>query len=144
MIPPSLITSAVGIAAGFGLAWQLQANTITQLELDQSNERSSIQRAARQTLERHMQTVAAAQANAANRGVALRTAADSARYVGNGLRLTTAATVRAASSDPAACPERAAALGVVFGEAITELTEMAGRADRHASDAQTLIEAWPR
>ena len=144
MIPLPLITSAVGIAAGFGLAWQLQANTITQLELDQSNERSSIQRAARQNIERYMQTVGTAQANATNRNVALRTVVDRTRDVGNGLRLQTAATVRAASSDPATSADAAAALGAVFDKCSTELESMAERADRHASDVQMMQEAWPK
>ena len=140
----TLISGAISAVVGFGLAWQLQAGHITQLKLDQSDERSSIQRTARQNLERYMQTVSTAQANATTRSVALRTAADRTRDVGNGLRLQTATTVRTAASDPAASADAAAALGAVFNQCSTELESMGEVADRHASDAQTLVEAWPK
>lgn len=48
------------------------------------------------------------------------------------------------------CPDTAAALDDVFGECTSRIDELAGRyaalaaaADRHASDAQRLIDAWP-
>ena len=144
MIPLTIIAGAVAGVVGFGLAWTLQAGNITQINLDAANDRIALQRTARTNLERYASQLATAQANATNRGVVLRRAADRTRDVGDGLRIKTADAVRIAASDPAACADRAAALGVVFGEAVTELTEMAGRADRHASDAQTLIEAWPK
>ena len=148
MIPLSLITSAiggaVGIAAGFGLAWQLQAHTITQIHLDTVNERISIQRANRTATEGLMQRIQSAQANATARVVNLRTAVDRTRDVGLGLRVKTADTVRSAASDPAACSDAAAALGAIFDNAVTELTSLAAIADRHASDVQMMQEAWPK
>ena len=143
-MPLALTSGAVSAVVGFGLAWTLQAGNIAQINLDAANERISLQRTARANAERYAAQLATAQSNATTRGVVLRRAADRTRDVGNGLRIKTADAVRIAASDPAACADRAAALGVVFGEAVTELTEMAGRADRHASDAQTLMEAWPK
>lgn len=140
----SLISAGIAGAAGFGLAWQLRTGTIAEIKLEQANERISLQRAARQNTERLVTQYAAAQSNATNRSVVLRADAVSAGNAGNGLRIKTADAVRTASSDPAACADRAAALGVVFNEAVTELTALAASADRHASDAQTLIEAWPK
>jgi hypothetical protein len=39
--------------------------------------------------------------------------------------------------------KRAAALTDVFGECATQLEELAGKADRHASDSLTLQQSWP-
>ena len=143
---PTLTLIAAGITAtlGFTSAWQMQAHTITKINLEGANERISLQQAARQNAERYATQISTAQANATNRGVVLRAAVDRTRDVGDGLRIKTAAAVRAAASDPAACSDTAAALGVVFAEAVGELETLAASADRHASDAQTLVDAWPR
>ncbi len=49
------------------------------------------------------------------------------------------------STDPAckAIADRAATLGDVFGECAGELTEVARKADAHASDLRTFQESWP-
>ena len=140
----TLLSVAAGIAAGFGLAWQLQAWSITQMELDHANERISLQRTARQNAERYVAQISAAQANATTRAVVLRAAADRTRDAGNGLRIKTADAVRTAASDPAACSDTAATLGKLFTAGTDEYRKLAEIADRHASDAQTLIEAWPK
>lgn len=140
----TVVVALVSAAAGAALAWQLQAHQIVKLELEQSNERMSIQRAARATLERNMSQNAAAQVAAANRGIRNRVAAGVASDVGNGLRLTTAAAVRAVTDDPAACSDTAAALGAVFNEAVGELQTLAATCDRHVSDIQTLTESWQK
>ena len=144
MIPLTIIAGAVAAVVGFGLAWQLQAGNITQIELDAANDRIALQRTARQNAERYVAQVATAQANATTRGVVLRAAAASASYVGDGLRIKTADAVRSAASDPAASADAAAALGAVFNQCSAELESMGAVADRHASDAQTLVDSWPR
>jgi len=144
LIPLTLISGAVAGVVGFGLAWQLQAGNITQLELDNANERIAIQRTARQNAERHATQLATAQANATTRGVVLRAAAVSAADVGNGLRIKTADAVRTAAIDPAACSDTAATLGKLFTASTDEYRKLAEIADRHASDSQALIESWPR
>ena len=143
---PTLTLIAAGIAAtlGFTSAWQMQAHTITKINLESANERIALQRAARTSLERHMQTVSTAQANATNRAVVLRRAAASAADVGNGLRIATDTAVRSAASDPAACSDTAATLGKLFTASTDEYRKLAEIADRHSSDSMTLIESWPR
>ncbi len=73
-----------------------------------------------------------------NAAVAGRTRAELER-----LRRTVASAVT--SADPAckAIADRAAALGDVFGECAGELTEVARKADAHASDLRTFQQAWP-
>lgn len=138
------VIALVSAVAGFALAWQLQAHQIVKLELEKTNERISQQRAARAASERHQAQIAAAQVASANRGIRNRAAAGVASDVGNGLRLTTAAAVRAVTGDPAACSDTAAALGAVFNEAVGELQTLAATCDRHVSDIQTLTESWQK
>ena len=148
MISPTLIiagvSAAVSAVAGFGLAWQLQAGNISELELSHANERIAIQRAARKNIERITGQIATAQANATTRGIVLRGAVDRAAAAGSGLRVTTASAVRTIANNPAASTDAAAALGSVFDSCVRELTTLGAVADRHASDLQLMQEAWPR
>lgn len=71
--------------------------------------------------------------------------ADAARAELDGLRSDLAAGAAAASGEsPAACAQRAAALSDVFGQCAARYRDLAERADRHADDARTLMDAWPR
>ena len=135
MTPMTLKLAAAGIAltlaaaGGFGAAWRWRTNDITQLELNHANARIATQRAARVEAERRVATQRTADLQAQSR---LRTvAADRVRTdaAGSGLRLTTAATVRASAEDPAACAVHARALGVVFDSCATRLTEVASDLD---------------
>ena len=144
MIPLTLISGAVAAVVGFGLAWQLQAGNITQINLDAANDRIALQRTARTNAERYATQLATAQANATTRNVALRAAAVSASNLGSGLRIKTADAVRNAASDPAACSDTAATLGKLFTASTDEYRKLAEIADRHSSDSMMLIESWPR
>ena len=144
MIPLTIISGAVAGIAGFGLAWQLQAGNITQLELDQSNERSSIQRTARTTLERHMQTVEAAETSAAVRVTRNRADAGRASDSGSGLRIASSDTVRAANADTATCLASVAKYDELLNEVVGAGGRMAVEADGWENSALKLHEAWPR
>jgi hypothetical protein len=87
--------------------------------------------------------VAQAERAARAREVLLRDAAAAARAERDSVRDASAAAVRTAQESAAACPERAAALGAVFDQCTARYEALAQRADRHASDVRTLIEAWP-
>ena len=140
----SLISAALAGSAGFGLAWKLQAGTIAENELEQANERTTIQRAARATLERAMRQNSTSQANAAARGIRNRAAAAGAADIAGGLRIATDSAVRTAATDPAACSDAAASLGAVLTASVKEYRELAEVCDRHVSHIQTLTEQWPR
>lgn len=74
-----------------------------------------------------------------------RTAAAGARLERDGLRDDLAAAQRdLPSAPPSACIERAAALSAVFEQCAGRLEELAGKADRHSSDAVMLHQAWPK
>ena len=81
---------------------------------------------------------------ARTRETLLRTEVDHLRLVSDGLRNQNAdAARRLAAAPPRAVLEYATALGAVFEDCRAAYGDMAEKATGHASDAQTLIEAWP-
>lgn len=140
----AVITSLIASIAGFGLAWQLQGHQITKLNLEHANERITIQRAARQTLERYQATLAEAQADSAKRNVRVRTDADGSRNAGNGLRIASTATVRAVEADPSTCNSIITAYDAVVAAGEEFIREVARDADQCHSDIKMMQDAWPK
>lgn len=140
----SAIAAAVAGVAGFGLAWQLQNGTISELNLKAANERISSARVARATIERTSNAVMQAQNAAAGRAVVLRRESDAAGFSGNGLRSTSTATVRASEDFTDACRSIIAAYDSVVATGSDLLREVARDADQCGSDLQMIQEAWPR
>lgn len=78
---------------------------------------------------------------------ALKNAADlaTARLVGDGLRdELAAARLQLSEASRNSLNQYAATLGDVFAECVRRYQELAGKADGHASDSRTLIDAWPK
>lgn len=140
----TIIASLIGTAAGFALAWQLQSGNITQLELDHANERISIQRAARATIERTATAVIQAQNAAAGRVAVLRRESDSVRTAASWLRQSSDAAVRAATESTEACHRVVNAYSVVFTESTGFIQEVVGDVGRCGSAFQTLDDAWTK
>lgn len=138
------IAAAVAGAAGFGLAWQLQAGNISDIKLGAANERIVIQRAARQTLEQVTGQIATAQTAARKRDVRVRVDSDNSRNAAGGLRLATEATVRTVASDPAACNSIIAAYSAVATASSNFIERVARDADQCHSDLTLTQEAWPK
>lgn len=138
------IAAAVAGAAGFGLAWQLQAGNISELNLEHANERISIQRTARATIERNMSQNATAQTDSAKRSVRVRVDSDGSRNAGNGLRLTSTATVRASEDFTDACRAIVAAYDSVVAASSDFIQDVARDADQCHSDIQLMQDAWPQ
>ena len=140
----TLIATVISAAAGFGLAWSLQAHQITKLTLEHANERIAIGRAARATIERTSNAVIQAQNAAAGRVAVLKRDADTVRAAAGGLRDDLDATRRAAASSIDACNHHAATVSELLIEAVGAGRELAQACDGHASDVRTLTEAWPK
>jgi hypothetical protein len=140
----TILSAAIAGAIGFGLAWQLQAHQIVKLELTHANERISLQHAARQATERYMSQVSAAQANAQTRRVAIQRDADLAGTELDSLRTQSAATLRAATENAAACIADATAKTELLALCAGRYSGMAATADSWRSDAMTLVDAWPK
>lgn len=71
-------------------------------------------------------------------------AADRVRVAADGLRDTSRSSVQTARESQPACVVSATAHAELFGECRSALTELAGKAQGHATDVKTLIEAWPK
>ena len=137
----TLASYAAAAASGFSVAWQLQAGTISDIHLEAAHELMQQQADARDEAERRIAQVTAAQNSAQTRLRAVVADRGRADLVGNGLRLTTAETVRTATENPAACADHAATLGIVFDQCSARLIEVATDADRWASEAIAQHEA---
>lgn len=79
-----------------------------------------------------------------SREAGLRRAAAAVRAELVGLRDASDEALRVAGTSHAACLDRAAAFRAVHDACTADLEDIARKADRHADDARTLIEAWPR
>ena len=93
---------------------------------------------------RWMDNTLDAQNAATARSVGLRRDRDSAYAELDRLRNAVARTMPGAGSAPGACVERANTVDQLLATCATELVEMGGIADRHASDALMLQQAWPK
>lgn len=152
MIPGLYTYAATAIVAGalaFGAGWQTQewrygkqiADTATQHATALA---SANQKALDDTIKMQRTKDAAIQ-QAEQRAAQNAAAAAAARRTADGLRDTIYA-FRASlpSLAPAAVIERADTAAELFGQCAGALTDVAVKADAHASDALMLQQAWPR
>lgn len=140
---PHLIIAAVIAAMGFGAAWQIQSWRYTSKEADREQQQlEQVQQSAAASIRRADNVIAAQ--NAANaRSVVLDRDRDRAYLELERLR-TAASQVPGASATPDACPDRADTARELLVACGAELIEMGAKADRHASDAMMLQQAWPK
>ena len=85
----------------------------------------------------------AVQKAAETRALALRRAAASARAESVGLRDAIVTLSRQPVTDATASTDRAVAIGELLAECGDRYQALGAVADRHASDVQTLSDAWP-
>lgn len=144
----TLITHGIVATVAFAAAWVYQANSykaeIAQITVEHTRSAfRALETAHAQTVE--MQGIKdAAIKKAQTRAAENARAAESARAA---LRLSDNATsdaIRAANTSNAACIAHVTALGSVFRQCSQRLVEMGERATGHATDVQTLMDAWPR
>ena len=125
-------------------AWKVQDWRYEAKENERAKqELAQIQHSAAASI-RRADNVILAQNAARSRMVRLRRDLDGALSGLDRLRLALARTVPRASATGDACAVPADPARELLATCATELVEMGGVADRHASDAQTLIEAWPK
>ena len=130
-------------------AWQVQSwrytGQINQIKAAQAEAVNTATREARAQESARFKGVQDAQAAAQTRAVAARRDADLARSELDRLRNDIAAARGGVPGESAAaCAQRADAAGDVLGQCAAAYLDLAAIADRHASDARTLIEAWPK
>ena len=152
MMPGLYVFAAVGIVAGalgFAGGWQTQGwrlgEQISKMKEAQAEAVNVATREARATESRRFTNVQEAQNAAQKRAQTARLDADRARTELDRLRdQLTSARGGVPGESPAACTQRADAAADVLSQCATAYLDLAAIADRHANDARTLIEAWPK
>lgn len=136
---------AAGVfVAGLAAGWTVQGWHYQSKEKDRAEQELADQRLQATARVRREEGVIAAQNESQDRARRFRIDADSARAAADGLRLATAEALRSAAASHAACTERANTLGELLGAVEEAGRGMAQASDRHANDAKTLMDAWPR
>ena len=141
----ALIAAALAGWAGWSVqGWRL-GEQIAALKTAQAEAVNTATREARAQESARFKGVQDAQSAAQTRAQAARRDADAARSELDRLRNDIAATRGGVPGESAtACAQRADAAGDVLGQCAAAYSDLAAIADRHASDARTLIEAWPK
>ena len=118
---------------------------INQIRAAQAEAVNTATREARAQESARFKGVQDAQAAAQTRAQVARRDADRARSELDRMRDTLSATRGGVPGEStAACTQRADAAADVLSQCATAYLDLAAIADRHASDARTLIEAWPK
>jgi hypothetical protein len=141
-----LAASAGALLAGLG-AWQVQGwrygLEIAEIRSDHEAVRLSLKRAQDKHKEETDAYIKALNA-ARTRESVLRRDVAAATDAAHSLREQTAAFARQLAAKPAATiVDYATAAGELLADCGKELTDMAAKADGHAGDVKTLIDAWP-
>ena len=141
----AIIAASLAGWAGWSVqGWRL-GEQIAALKTAQAEAVNTATREARAQESKRFQGVQDAQAAAQTRAVAARRDADAARTELDRLRNSVAAARGGVPGESAAaCAQRADAAGDVLGQCAAAYSDLAAIADRHASDARTLSEAWPK
>ena len=141
---PTMLISAIVAAVSFGTGWHLQTLRYTAKEAENEQQKLAQVQQSAATAIRQLDNVLMAQNAGAARAIRLRSDLDSARTELGRLRSALADSAGKDGAAPASCPDRAATVSKLFLECSEQLTTLAGKADRHASDLRTLTDAWPK
>lgn len=140
----AIVFSVLASLATWAFEENKHAAELAELQLDQANAISQAAEQARTNELAITKTYQGALNAARTRETALRRDVDSARSESDSLRAQSADAARKlASAAPAAVLEYAVAVNELLGQCQREYQGLAGKADGHASDARTLIDAWP-
>ena len=140
---PQAIVIAITAALGMGAGWHIQTLRYTAKEAEHEQQKLvAIQQSAAASI-RWMDNTLDAQNAATARSVGLRRDRDSAYAELDRLRIALR-TLPTADPTTGTCPDRADPARELLAACAAELVEMGGIADRHASDALMLQQAWPK
>ena len=144
-VAAAILAALIAFTGGWKVqGWRL-GEQITQIKAAQLEAVNAATREARATESRRFTNVQEAQNAAQKRAQTARLDADRARSELDRLRdQLTSARGGVPGESPAACTVRADAGADVLAQCAAAYLSMAGIADRHANDARTLIEAWPK
>lgn len=142
-----LIVAAVSAAVSVGITWQLvSGHYLSQLQTERLAYQRSALEASRKAADESARLQKAkdeALAKANKRQQVLARDVAAARSELDRLQDAARSTaIRSADTCPAAAHDTAA-IAWVLGRCTGELVDLAAKADGHANDVRTLIEAWP-
>lgn len=146
----ALAIAVVLILGAVFAAGDSRGSAAVQAEWDKATSKQLLQVAAAELASRNkeqsmQQQLNEAQNAATERENKLRADYAAANAAALGLRDTVAAIRgRVSSASPEACRATADVALAVFGQCASRLGELAQAADGHASDVETLTEAWPK
>lgn len=124
--------------------WKLQEWRHGSIEKDRIEQALADQRLQAKATLRREETVIAAQNEAQARLRSLRLDSDGSRAALVGLSHATDQALRDAATSYDACLVRTRSISELLNQCGTAHQELGAIADRHASDVQTLIDAWPK
>ena len=141
------VATVAGVLA-FGACWQVQAwrygEQITNLKLEHSEAVASSAKTALKLTEHYRENADAAVRKAEARAAQNKRDADRLRTELDGLRSDLANVPdRIRNATREAVDQYAATATVVFGECAARYSDLAVTATGHASDVQTMMDAWP-
>lgn len=140
----ALLIAGAAFTTGFGGAWKIQSLRLDARELQNAEHQLENERLVAKTRTRQDQAIIAAQSAGLVRARRVAMDADAVRLGNDRLRDDLAVTMRDAAASLDACTVRANTIGELFLAATESNRKLAAKADRHASDIQTLVEAWPK
>ena len=153
MVLLALLAAAfvTGVTVGSSAAWYIQSIRIDKAETAHLRYAAEVEQnaivAKREALDKEkfwLGEIENARINAQSREARLKRDVANAQSAVVGLRNDLSALRdRLAKSPVAACLDTADSLGVLLGQCAEAYRDVSEIADRHASDVQTLIEAWP-
>ena len=154
MVLLALLAAAflAGATVGSSAAWYIQSVRIDKAEAAHLRYAAEVEQnaiaAKRAALDKErfwIGEIENARINAQSREARLKRDVANAQSAVVGLRNDLGALrARLATSPVAACLATADSLGILLGQCAEAYRDVSEIADRHASDVQTLIEAWPR
>jgi hypothetical protein len=139
-----LIAAIVLALAGFGAGWKTQDWRHGAQEKERVENNLEVERIAGADRSRRDTQVIKAQSAGAQRARVALVDADTARTAAERLRIELDRANATAQLSLDACTRYAATLRGVFQESVEEYRQMGAAAAGHASDVQTLTEAWPK
>ena len=149
---PQLAAFFIAVSIGFGIAWNIQGIRLDSLDVAFNRYQAEVEMnaatAKRAALDKEkfwLGEIENARINAKSREARLKRDVANAQSAVVGLRneLGTLQARLATSTDEAVL-NAAASIGALFVQCADDYRAMAEIADRHASDVQTLTEAWPK
>lgn len=141
---PYLTVIFISAAIAFGAGWQVQSWRFTAKEKEHETQQIARLNAQRAADAAQLAKLGDVQKAAETRALALRRAADNAHRESIGLRDALVALSSQPVADAQAATDRATAFGAALADCSDRYKTLGAVADRHASDVQTLSEAWPQ